>query len=169
MTEVMGWTDNRIAVLKKLWIEGLSASEIARELGGGATRNSVIGKVHRLKLATRPSVVQRRDPKPPKPRKERKIVVKKEAPIRNDSYPIPGLVAAPPTSADAWLPLPGSTPVKVEHHRNGCKWPIGDPACFCNNSLKLLKLATETTKAVHHHAYCEAHVAVAAPKLKKAS
>ena len=49
----MGWTDERVSILKKLWMEGLSASQIAVELGEGVTRNAVIGKVHRLKLSGR--------------------------------------------------------------------------------------------------------------------
>ncbi len=49
----MAWTDDRVSVLKKLWMEGLSASQIAVELGEGVTRNAVIGKVHRLKLSGR--------------------------------------------------------------------------------------------------------------------
>mgnify|MGYP003130739252 CR=1 FL=1 len=49
----MSWTDERVALLKKLWMEGLSASQIAAELSGGVTRNAVIGKVHRLKLSAR--------------------------------------------------------------------------------------------------------------------
>ena len=40
----MGWTDERVSTLKKLWLEGLSASQIAKQLGG-VTRNAVIGKV----------------------------------------------------------------------------------------------------------------------------
>lgn len=48
----MSWTDERVEVLKKLWSEGLSASQIAAQLGG-VTRNAVIGKVHRLKLSGR--------------------------------------------------------------------------------------------------------------------
>ena len=43
----MAWTDERVEQLKKLWSEGLSASQIAKQLGG-VTRNAVIGKVHRL-------------------------------------------------------------------------------------------------------------------------
>ena len=46
----MNWTDERVEMLKKLWSEGLSASQIAAQLGN-VTRNAVIGKVHRLKLA----------------------------------------------------------------------------------------------------------------------
>jgi GcrA cell cycle regulator len=48
----MSWTDDRVEILKKLWIEGQSASQIAKELGG-VTRNAVIGKVHRLGLSNR--------------------------------------------------------------------------------------------------------------------
>ncbi len=47
-----GWTDDRVTLLKKLWTDGLSASQIAKQLGG-VTRNAVIGKVHRLGLAGR--------------------------------------------------------------------------------------------------------------------
>lgn len=48
----MSWTDERVELLKKLWSDGLSASQIAGELGG-ITRNAVIGKVHRLGLSNR--------------------------------------------------------------------------------------------------------------------
>ena len=48
----MSWTDDRVEILKKLWVEGQSASQIAKELGG-VTRNAVIGKVHRLGLSNR--------------------------------------------------------------------------------------------------------------------
>ena len=48
----MSWTDERVENLKKLWSDGLSASQIAAALGG-ITRNAVIGKVHRLGLSGR--------------------------------------------------------------------------------------------------------------------
>lgn len=48
----MSWTDDRVETLKRLWAEGQSASQIAKELGG-VTRNAVIGKVHRLGLSNR--------------------------------------------------------------------------------------------------------------------
>ena len=48
----MAWSDERVAILKKMWLEGNSASEIAKELGN-ITRNAVIGKVHRLGLSNR--------------------------------------------------------------------------------------------------------------------
>jgi GcrA cell cycle regulator len=49
---LMNWTDERVELLRKLWSEGLSASQIAAQLGG-VSRNAVIGKVHRLKLSSR--------------------------------------------------------------------------------------------------------------------
>ncbi len=68
-TAAGGWTDERVASLKKLWLEGLSASQIAKQLGG-VTRNAVIGKVHRLGLsgratpAARPGRCSRRRARP---------------------------------------------------------------------------------------------------------
>lgn len=61
------WTDERVTLLGKLWAEGLSASQIAKQLGG-VTRNAVIGKVHRLGLAgratpTRPAKIRSRAPR----------------------------------------------------------------------------------------------------------
>jgi len=48
----MSWTDARVETLRRMWLEGQSASQIAKELGG-VTRNAVIGKVHRLGLSNR--------------------------------------------------------------------------------------------------------------------
>lgn len=53
MESAGSWTEERVELLKKLWLEGLSASQIAGVLGEGVTRNAVIGKVHRLKLTGR--------------------------------------------------------------------------------------------------------------------
>ncbi len=46
----MSWTNERIELLQKLWLEGWSASRIAGELAHRITRNAVIGKVYRLGL-----------------------------------------------------------------------------------------------------------------------
>src|SRR5580704_12581112 len=69
--DAMGWTEERVELLKKLWLEGLSASQIAKQLGG-VTRNAVIGKVHRLGLSGRatpsqPSRPTFKAPRPPRP------------------------------------------------------------------------------------------------------
>ncbi len=79
----MSWTDERVEVLKKMWGEGQSASQIAKELGG-VTRNAVIGKVHRLGLSNRAgsggaakTAAPKADAKPKAPAKP---AVKKPAP-----------------------------------------------------------------------------------------
>ncbi len=61
----MSWTDERIETLRKMWDSGLTATQIAEELGG-VSRNAVIGKAHRLGLASRPSPVKANaaEPKP---------------------------------------------------------------------------------------------------------
>ncbi|TMJ76370.1 MAG: GcrA cell cycle regulator, partial [Alphaproteobacteria bacterium] len=63
----MTWTDERVETLKRLWAEGLSASQIAAALGG-VTRNAVIGKVHRLGLSGRAKAPSSAAPRPRKPR-----------------------------------------------------------------------------------------------------
>jgi GcrA cell cycle regulator len=54
----MEWTAETIEALRRLWGDGYSASQIAKELGG-ISRNAVIGKAHRLKLPPRPSPIKR--------------------------------------------------------------------------------------------------------------
>jgi GcrA cell cycle regulator len=62
----MAWTDERIEQLKQLWTNGMTASQIADELGG-VSRNAVIGKAHRLGLQSRPSPVKPNEPDPAAP------------------------------------------------------------------------------------------------------
>ena len=60
-----GWTPERIDTLTRLWAGGLSASKVARKLGG-VTRNAVIGKVHRMNLQ-RGADMPEPEPEPPPP------------------------------------------------------------------------------------------------------
>ena len=62
----MAWTDERIDQLKSMWEKGMTASQIADELGG-VSRNAVIGKAHRLGLDSRPSPVKPGEEKEKKP------------------------------------------------------------------------------------------------------
>jgi GcrA cell cycle regulator len=55
MTDLVTWTDERVEQLKKEWDLGLSASQIARRIGG-VSRSAVIGKVHRLGLSGRATI-----------------------------------------------------------------------------------------------------------------
>ncbi len=76
----MGWTEERVELLKKLWLEGLSASQIAGVLGEGVTRNAVIGKVHRLKLSGRAKPTSTPQRARPAPRPQARRVASPAAP-----------------------------------------------------------------------------------------
>jgi len=96
----MSWTEERVETLKKLWGEGQSASQIAKELGG-VTRNAVIGKVHRLGLSNRAG-----GSSSAKPAAKEKPAAKAEAPARAKAAaraekpePAPAASAAPAPSA----------------------------------------------------------------------
>ncbi len=128
----MGWTEERVALLKKLWLEGLSASQIAKQLGG-VTRNAVIGKVHRLGLSGRatPSSPPRpafKAPRPPRPVSNASL-----APRRALAHP-----PAPQPQTAYYVEEPGSATV-LTLGAHMCKWPIGDPASdgftFCGRRI----------------------------------
>ncbi len=81
----MSWTDERVETLKKMWGEGQSASQIAKELGG-VTRNAVIGKVHRLGLSNRATSAGAGAPSAakPEPKAKAKPAAKSEAKPKAD-------------------------------------------------------------------------------------
>jgi GcrA cell cycle regulator len=124
----MGWTDERVTLLRKLWAEGLSASQIAKQLGG-VTRNAVIGKVHRLGLAGRatPSRPAKRPVRTARPR-----VMGPTVPRLRPASTLPAVI------------IPDLEPLKLEDgkaasvltlNESMCKFPIGDPTdenfAFC--------------------------------------
>ncbi len=106
----MSWTDERVALLTKLWGEGKTAAEIASALGG-VTRNAVIGKAHRLKLSNRVSPIQQ-NKKPVAqapssvPKTEPKLPVKSVSAARSDGKPSVKL---------------------LDLESDMCRWPLGDP------------------------------------------
>jgi GcrA cell cycle regulator len=114
---IMGWTEDRVSTLKKLWLDGLSASQIAKQLGG-VTRNAVIGKVHRLGLSGRaaPSQPARTVFKAPRAARP---VAPAPVPVRRT----PPLMAAPVYAREE---TGSATVLTLGAHM--CKWPIGDPA-----------------------------------------
>jgi len=119
----MSWTDEQVATLTKLWVDGLSASQIAKQLGG-VSRNAVIGKVHRLGLAGRAAPSQPARPafKAPRlPSRAAPLAPRPVAPIK--APPAPAL-AAPTRTVDREEPG-AATVLTVGPHM--CKWPIGDP------------------------------------------
>lgn len=179
-----GWTEDRVGALKKLWLEGQSASQIAKALGGGVTRNAVIGKVHRLGLSGRaaPSQPARTTFRTARP--SAKAAATAAAPATNaaPAAPAPQPTQAPsaPRRIEAVAPRPAAVPTQVAQPSapapmpelpgtatvltlgaHMCKWPIGDPSSrefsFCG------RRASEGV-------YCVEHARVAyQPQVRKGS
>ena len=122
----MEWTEDRVETLKKLWLEGQSASQIAKHLTG-VTRNAVIGKVHRLGLSGRatPSQPARTTFKAPRPARP---VTTAPPVVRRPMEPVQAVVVAPaPRPVTPFVELAGTATV-LTLGRHMCKWPIGDPS-----------------------------------------
>ncbi len=169
----MPWTNERVEILRRLLNEGLTASQIAKELGG-VTRNAVIGKTHRLGLSNRSDtsndtpetpVESAKAPETQEPAKDETSEASTNGsavPLRKTivpaDQPLPPQPSANEVSAEA---LANVREVELKARKIGlleltertCKWPIGDPATndfwFCGLNAKPGK------------PYCEAHVAVA--------
>ena len=127
----MAWTVERVELLKKLWAEGLSASQIAGRLGG-VTRNAVIGKVHRLGLAGRATSSRSSAPRPRRthvPRANRapslmfgtrgNTALKPQYEAKQDAEPAPLVELVIPLNERASI---------MTLKESMCRWPIGDPA-----------------------------------------
>ena len=176
----MSWSDERVELLKKMWTEGQSASQIAKELGG-VTRNAVIGKVHRLGLSNRnggggapaaetpaPETAQpapRPAPKPaPRPVEDAEPEpVQTVAQARAKAIIPAGRPLPPQPSANEIDPEALAKVSEIEKKakkltlmeltERTCKWPVGDPA---TDDFWFCGLPVQTGKP-----YCEAHVGVA--------
>ncbi len=137
----MSWNDERVELLKKLWSEGLSASQIATRLGA-VTRNAVIGKVHRLGLSGRATTSRMKSHRP-RPR----VVVAKR-PTTKPKVAVGGNTALQrlyQTDTEPWvgpaeevtIPLNERKSIQTLEETN-CRWPIGDPQevefHFCGRS-----------------------------------
>ena len=146
----MSWTDDRVELLKKLWADGLSASQIAGELGG-ITRNAVIGKVHRLGLSGRAKSPSSATPRPRKARSGGHMLRVSRPSIRGNTAlaydyemePEPELMEIPVEQRKTLLQLNERT----------CHWPIGDPG-----SVDFYFCGGET---VNELPYCAYHSRVA--------
>jgi GcrA cell cycle regulator len=176
----MSWTDERVELLKKMWGDGQSASQIAKELGG-VTRNAVIGKVHRLGLSNRATTstaktdaTAKAEPKPaaePKAKAAPKLEAAARPAAPEPAAPIPmrkaiipaGQPLPPQPSANEISPEALAKVSEIEKKakrlslleltERTCKWPVGDPA---TDDFWFCGLATQAGKP-----YCEAHVGVA--------
>lgn len=130
----MTWNDERVDLLKKLWSDGLSASQIAGRLGG-VTRNAVIGKVHRLGLSGRATTSRMKSHRPrtrpqPNPSGQKRLMKPRFATnvgnpaLRNlylgDSEPYT------PAAEEIEIPLKERKYIQTLTE-TCCRWPIGDP------------------------------------------
>jgi GcrA cell cycle regulator len=114
-----GWSGDRVTTLKSLWLDGLSASQIAGQLGG-VTRNAVIGKIHRLGLGGRAA--------PSAPACAARTTVPR--PPRRTMAPRPRPPARPIVLSEPVEPSPEGPGLVSSMTALGahiCKWPIGDP------------------------------------------
>lgn len=154
----MIWNEEAVEELKRMWERGMTTGQIAKALN--VTKNSIIGKVHRLCLTARPSPIKKAEPADENNCKEKNKAVKQvqkqakeKAPsVRKEKEPAKQAqksapqVTAPVTTEATHIPL-----VKLDNHT--CRWPLGDPRdedfCFCGKKIK-----TGQT-------YCEEHSAVA--------
>ena len=145
-----GWTEDRVGALKKLWLEGQSASPDRQTAGRRrhpqrrhrqgpppgpvGPRDPVAAGAHRHHLPPGPHAHRRRRPSPSAPRRI-------EA-----AQPRPAPVVAAP-SLPVVAELPGTATV-MTLGAHMCKWPIGDPSStefsFCG------RRASEGVYCVEH-------------------
>lgn len=130
----MAWTDDRVELLKKLWAEGLSASQIANQLGG-VTRNAVIGKVHRLGLSGRTTTSRvktprtRRRPTHTQSRSARPQMRTQGSAALKPAYDANAeeeYQLAPAPIVELVIPLDERASI-LTLDETKCRWPIGDP------------------------------------------
>lgn len=142
----MVWTDEVVEELKRMWDKGMTTGQIAKALN--VTKNSIIGKVHRLCLTARPSPIKKSPNKT-----EKKPISVAKAPVKSTKMQ-PKLVEESSPEIDKTETFVEETNiplVKLDNHT--CRWPLGDPRdddfCFCGKRIK-----TGQT-------YCDEHAAIA--------
>jgi GcrA cell cycle regulator len=126
----MSWTDERVELLKKLWSEGLSASQIAGRLGT-VTRNAVIGKVHRLGLSGRATTSRMKSHRPrPRQNAAKRLAKPRFTNVGNTALRqlYQQADTEPYVAAVEELVIPPAERKTIETLSEcHCRWPIGDP------------------------------------------
>src|SRR6201988_5237063 len=126
---VLTWSDERVEQLKKLWESGLSASQIAAELGN-VTRNAVIGKVHRLGLSGRAKSPAAAAPRQRKPRPAQHMM-RVSRPVSRGTTALEHAfvvkIDPDPIAYDNVVPMSQRLSL-LELNEAPCHWPVGDPA-----------------------------------------
>ena len=150
----MAWTDEMVDKLRQMWTEGKTATESAKELG--VTKNSIVGKVHRLCLTARPSPIKSKDEEPVE-----KAEVEKEIPEEaEENIEVIAETVEPVKTEKVEKKHKNGCHVKlVELDSHTCRWPLGDPRdedfCFCGKKVRM------------GQTYCEEHANMAYVKATK--
>lgn len=168
----MAWTEKMVEDLKIMWKQGLTTGEIGKRLG--VSKNSIVGKVHRLQLDARPSPIKKKEPEEVKGTKKEKkscksksaekTVEKEKAEVKKEEKVVEKVVEKAPEpvieEVKTFTPKP-VTPAKTYNgnakltdlDNHTCRWPIGDPKDenfhFCGRKIKL------------GQTYCEEHAVLA--------
>lgn len=166
----MAWTDEMVDQLREMWKQGLTTGEIGKRLG--VSKNSIVGKVHRLGLSGRPSPIKKKDEtEAPAEKKEATENVAKTTKPKVEKAPAP---KAPKVEKKAEEKVEVEEKIEISapapHHHNGktsltdldnhtCRWPIGDPKDenfhFCGRKVRI------------GQTYCDEHANIAYVKAVK--
>ena len=138
----MEWSEDAIAQLRALWMEGHSTAEIGRRMG--VTKNAVVGKAHRLKLCARPSPI----------RHERRADARPRPARASKTAPAPSTELVAPVARPALRPVPSVAFGRV----SPCCWPIGEPG---TRSFRFCDADTLPNKP-----YCDTHAQLAYVRIK---
>lgn len=166
----MAWTDEMVDQLREMWKQGLTTGEIGKRLG--VSKNSIVGKVHRLGLSGRPSPIKKKDgTEAPAEKKEATENVVKATKPKVEKAPAPKATkvekkAEEKVEVEEKIEISAPAP----HHHNGktsltdldnhtCRWPIGDPKDenfhFCGRKVRI------------GQTYCDEHANIAYVKAVK--
>lgn len=161
----MAWTDQMVEDLRAMWKEGLTTAEIGKKLG--VSKNSIVGKVHRLGLSGRPSPIKKKENdeaseakevaevKAPAEPKAEKAPAKKAEPVKTEKISDAKSEKMPAPKADN---KKGAVSL-MDLDNHTCRWPLGDPKDenfhFCGKKVKI------------GQTYCEEHSNVAYVKTTK--
>lgn len=102
----MAWTDEMVEELKRLWAEGVTTGEIGRRLN--ISKNSIVGKVHRLGLSGRPSPIKKKADSPAKEPTTAKEKPAKKPVAKEEKKPVEP--KAPSTPSKPATPMPKADP-----------------------------------------------------------
>ena len=163
----MAWTDQMVEDLKRMWKEGLTTGEIGRRLN--VSKNSIVGKVHRLGLSGRPSPIKKKnddsEPAAPKATPIKETKPKSETPKVEAPKPVAPVykplkeekTSFEPKFMPKLSPKENSQPKQnislTELDNHTCRWPLGDPKDenfrFCGKKVRI------------GQTYCDEHSAIA--------